>query len=143
MCSACIEPSKWNRPSNSNAAYLRRRHHLRRTPAQLTIGFRFDVPWLIWQDCRDDDGIREPLLSKPQAWVGFNDDQQGNAHGCGARTHRGVEGLRARNRRRRRVAHRRARGILTLLGPSGSGKTTTLMMIAGFESATAGEILLG
>src|SRR5262249_43839329 len=33
--------------------------------------------------------------------------------------------------------------FLTLLGPSGSGKTTTLMMIAGFESATAGEILLG
>ena len=33
--------------------------------------------------------------------------------------------------------------FLTLLGPSGSGKTTTLMMIAGFESVTAGEILLG
>src|ERR1700737_4077881 len=33
--------------------------------------------------------------------------------------------------------------FLTLLGPSGSGKTTTLMMIAGFESATAGGILLG
>src|SRR5262249_4250347 len=33
--------------------------------------------------------------------------------------------------------------FLTLLGPSGSGKTTTLMMIAGFESATSGEILLG
>jgi len=33
--------------------------------------------------------------------------------------------------------------FLTLLGPSGSGKTTTLMMIAGFESSTAGEILLG
>src|SRR4030088_2833319 len=33
--------------------------------------------------------------------------------------------------------------FLTLLGPSGSRKTTTLMMIAGFESATAGEILLG
>src|SRR5262250_1608964 len=33
--------------------------------------------------------------------------------------------------------------FLTLLGPSGSGKTTTLMMVAGFESATAGEILLG
>jgi putative spermidine/putrescine transport system ATP-binding protein len=32
--------------------------------------------------------------------------------------------------------------FLTLLGPSGSGKTTTLMMIAGFESATAGEIVL-
>lgn len=32
--------------------------------------------------------------------------------------------------------------FLTLLGPSGSGKTTTLMMLAGFESPTAGEIHL-
>ncbi|BAL96834.1 ABC transporter ATP-binding protein [Rubrivivax gelatinosus] len=32
--------------------------------------------------------------------------------------------------------------FLTLLGPSGSGKTTTLMMLAGFESPTAGEIQL-
>jgi putative spermidine/putrescine transport system ATP-binding protein len=32
--------------------------------------------------------------------------------------------------------------FLTLLGPSGSGKTTTLMMLAGFESPTAGEISL-
>jgi spermidine/putrescine ABC transporter ATP-binding subunit len=32
--------------------------------------------------------------------------------------------------------------FLTLLGPSGSGKTTTLMMIAGFEQPTAGEIYL-
>ena len=30
--------------------------------------------------------------------------------------------------------------FLTLLGPSGSGKTTSLMMLAGFESPTAGEI---
>jgi putative spermidine/putrescine transport system ATP-binding protein len=30
--------------------------------------------------------------------------------------------------------------FLTLLGPSGSGKTTTLMMVAGFESITRGEI---
>lgn len=30
--------------------------------------------------------------------------------------------------------------FLTLLGPSGSGKTTTLMMLAGFEIPTAGEI---
>ena len=32
--------------------------------------------------------------------------------------------------------------FLTLLGPSGSGKTTCLMMLAGFEAATHGEILL-
>ncbi len=37
-----------------------------------------------------------------------------------------------------------ARGeFLTMLGPSGSGKTTCLMMLAGFEPATHGEILLG
>ena len=32
--------------------------------------------------------------------------------------------------------------FLTLLGPSGCGKTTTLRMIAGFETPTAGDILL-
>jgi spermidine/putrescine ABC transporter ATP-binding subunit len=32
--------------------------------------------------------------------------------------------------------------FLTLLGPSGSGKTTTLMMIAGFEAPTAGDIAI-
>jgi putative spermidine/putrescine transport system ATP-binding protein len=32
--------------------------------------------------------------------------------------------------------------FLTMLGPSGSGKTTTLMMLAGFEPATNGEIFL-
>ncbi|ASN14486.1 putative spermidine/putrescine transport system ATP-binding protein [Pantoea sp. PA1] len=32
--------------------------------------------------------------------------------------------------------------FLTLLGPSGSGKTTSLMMLAGFETPTDGEILL-
>ncbi|MFO1326777.1 MAG: ABC transporter ATP-binding protein [Rubrivivax sp.] len=30
--------------------------------------------------------------------------------------------------------------FITLLGPSGSGKTTTLMLLAGFESPTSGEI---
>ena len=30
--------------------------------------------------------------------------------------------------------------FVTLLGPSGSGKTTILMMLAGFQTATAGEI---
>nr|WP_209780887.1 ABC transporter ATP-binding protein [Azospirillum agricola] len=33
--------------------------------------------------------------------------------------------------------------FLTLLGPSGSGKTTCLMMLAGFEVPTHGEIFLG
>ncbi len=32
--------------------------------------------------------------------------------------------------------------FLTLLGPSGSGKTTTLLMLAGFEPATHGDILI-
>jgi putative spermidine/putrescine transport system ATP-binding protein len=32
--------------------------------------------------------------------------------------------------------------FLSLLGPSGSGKTTTLMMLAGFESPTSGDIFL-
>ncbi len=37
-----------------------------------------------------------------------------------------------------------ARGeFLTMLGPSGSGKTTCLMMLAGFETATHGDIRLG
>jgi putative spermidine/putrescine transport system ATP-binding protein len=36
-----------------------------------------------------------------------------------------------------------ARGeFVTMLGPSGSGKTTTLLMLAGFEPATDGEIFL-
>ncbi len=33
--------------------------------------------------------------------------------------------------------------FLTMLGPSGSGKTTSLMMLAGFEVPTHGDILLG
>lgn len=32
--------------------------------------------------------------------------------------------------------------FVTMLGPSGSGKTTCLMMLAGFEVATHGNILL-
>ena len=32
--------------------------------------------------------------------------------------------------------------FLTLLGPSGSGKTTTLMLLAGFEAPSSGQILL-
>ena len=32
--------------------------------------------------------------------------------------------------------------FITMLGPSGSGKTTTLMMIAGFEIPTSGEIYI-
>ncbi|KZD07605.1 ABC transporter ATP-binding protein [Oceanibaculum pacificum] len=32
--------------------------------------------------------------------------------------------------------------FLTLLGPSGSGKTTSLMMLAGFETPTRGDIVL-
>ena len=37
----------------------------------------------------------------------------------------------------------RAGEFITLLGPSGSGKTTTLMLVAGFERPSAGEILIG
>jgi len=33
--------------------------------------------------------------------------------------------------------------FVTLLGPSGCGKTTTLRMIAGFETPSAGEIYIG
>jgi spermidine/putrescine ABC transporter ATP-binding subunit len=33
--------------------------------------------------------------------------------------------------------------FVSLLGPSGSGKTTTLMMVAGFQEVTAGEIHVG
>jgi putative spermidine/putrescine transport system ATP-binding protein len=32
--------------------------------------------------------------------------------------------------------------FITFLGPSGSGKTTTLMLVAGFEAASAGDILI-
>jgi iron(III) transport system ATP-binding protein len=37
----------------------------------------------------------------------------------------------------------RAGTLVTLLGPSGCGKTTLLRLIAGLESATAGQILIG
>lgn len=33
--------------------------------------------------------------------------------------------------------------FVTLLGPSGSGKTTSLMMLAGFEAPSTGQILIG
>src|SRR5690349_8763184 len=33
--------------------------------------------------------------------------------------------------------------FLTLLGPSGSGKTTTLMMLAGFETLSSGQLYVG
>ena len=33
--------------------------------------------------------------------------------------------------------------IVCLLGPSGAGKTTLLKLIAGFESPSSGEILIG
>ena len=33
--------------------------------------------------------------------------------------------------------------VLCLLGPSGCGKTTTLRMVAGLETATEGDIILG
>lgn len=36
----------------------------------------------------------------------------------------------------------RAGEFMTLLGPSGSGKTTTLMLIAGFDTPSTGEILI-
>ena len=32
--------------------------------------------------------------------------------------------------------------VITMVGPSGSGKTTCLMMLAGFETPTNGEIFL-
>ncbi|TIV44213.1 MAG: ATP-binding cassette domain-containing protein, partial [Mesorhizobium sp.] len=33
--------------------------------------------------------------------------------------------------------------FVSFLGPSGSGKTTTLMMVAGFETPSAGQIFVG
>src|SRR5215468_1164189 len=37
----------------------------------------------------------------------------------------------------------RDREFVVLVGPSGCGKTTTLRMVAGLESITAGEVLIG
>src|SRR6202521_292886 len=39
--------------------------------------------------------------------------------------------------------HVRDKEFLVLVGPSGCGKTTTLRMVAGLETITAGEILIG
>jgi multiple sugar transport system ATP-binding protein len=39
--------------------------------------------------------------------------------------------------------HIRDKDFIVLVGPSGCGKTTTLRMVAGLESVTSGEILIG
>ena len=39
--------------------------------------------------------------------------------------------------------HIRDKEFMVLVGPSGCGKTTTLRMVAGLESITAGEVLIG
>ena len=52
------------------------------------------------------------------------------------KTYREVEALRSAN------LHVESGEFVTLLGPSGSGKTTALMMIAGFITPTAGDILV-
>ena len=55
-------------------------------------------------------------------------------YGEGAAQVRAVDGVTLRIRRNE---------FFTLLGPSGCGKTTLLRMIAGFDQATSGRILLG
>ena len=55
-----------------------------------------------------------------------------------------AEELRRRDARRQNLnLISRPGEFVTMLGPSGSGKTTCLMMLAGFETATHGEIELG
>ena len=54
-----------------------------------------------------------------------------------------LEALRRLRRPRGCLARRESGALTALLGPSGSGKSTLLRIIAGLETADAGEILLG
>ena len=87
-----------------------------------------------WQDTSPTRGQRHldvtpAHIRNTEPLVKFLDVEKSydGAHARGARSH----------------ARRRPGEFLTLLGPSGSGKTTTLIMLAGFERPTRGEILLG
>lgn len=57
-------------------------------------------------------------------------------------TPRCVQGVSGASRGRQGLTCHRTRIFFSLLGPSGCGKTTTLRLIAGFETLTAGEIWL-